>query len=103
MATSPTTGSPEFDMFLRLWDKGKMSATLARELLKINFAPEDDERMHELARKNQDGEITPDELRELDAHVRIGILVSILQSRARQVLKTKADAKKKVSVRPARG
>jgi hypothetical protein len=54
-----TTGFPEFDRFLRLWDQRKMSRTLARELLKLQFSPEDNARSHELAVRNKEGVITP--------------------------------------------
>jgi hypothetical protein len=93
MATATTPSLTEFDLFLRLWDKEKMTPTLARHILKLDFAPADDARMHELARKNQDGAIAPDELRELDAYVRVGVLVSTLQSRARKLLKAKIPAR----------
>lgn len=67
-----------------------MTPTLARHILKLNFDPADEARVHELTVKNREGEITSDELRELDAYVRVWTLVSTLQSRARLVLKKAA-------------
>ena len=43
--------------------------------------------MHELAVKNQAGRLTPEESSELDNYTRVGSMLSVLQSRARQVLK----------------
>jgi hypothetical protein len=41
--------------------------------------------MHELAAKNQDGTITALEREELDAYVRTGDLIAILQSTVRKI------------------
>jgi hypothetical protein len=61
----------------------------ARHILELGFTEEDKARMHELAIKNQEGEITGDELRELDDYVRAGDLLAILKLRARRLLKAK--------------
>jgi hypothetical protein len=79
--------SPGFDMFLRLWDRQTMTPSVARHLLKLKFNPDDEVRMHTLAERNQEGMITPDELAELDRYIETGLVVSVLQSRARQFLK----------------
>jgi hypothetical protein len=39
-----------------------------------------------LSRKAQTGALSPDEREELDDYIRVGTLLSILQSRARRVL-----------------
>jgi hypothetical protein len=75
------------DIFLRLWDQQHLTPTLARHLLKMSFSDDDGKRMDELAAKNQEGEISPAELAELDSFVRVGTVLSILQSRARKLLK----------------
>ena len=43
--------------------------------------------MHELARKNQEGRISAEELAELDGYVTVADLLGILKSKARQRLK----------------
>ncbi len=78
------------ELFLRLWDKQKLTPTLARHLLKIEFGDQDRARMHELAQKNEEGELSPAEQREFENYVRVGTLLSILQSRARKRLKSRA-------------
>jgi len=70
------------DIFLRLWQKQKLTRTVARHLLKLGFDADDEARIHELAAKNQEGEITTGELAELDQYVRVGAVLTILQSRA---------------------
>jgi hypothetical protein len=75
---------------LRVWERQKLTPTLARHVLRLDFSPEDKARMHDLATRNQAGEISPAELQELDAHIRVGTLLSILQSRARKLLKNAA-------------
>ena len=52
----------------------------------LAFSQEDKERMKDLARKNRQGEISHEELRELDGYVKAGDLLAILQSKARKLL-----------------
>jgi hypothetical protein len=61
----------------------------ARYLVGLGFSDEDKKRMKELARKNREGEISAEELRELDSYVKVGDLLAILQSKARKILKAK--------------
>lgn len=79
----------EAAIFSRVWtSEGKpLSSTLARHVLKLRFSNDDQARMHDLAAKNQTGELSPDDIDELDNFVRVGDLLAILQSKARQSLK----------------
>ncbi len=79
------------DIFLRLWDRHKLTPTLARHLLRLDFGPQEKIRMHELAERNQQGGISSGELEELDNFLRVGTVLSILQSRARKLLKHQAS------------
>ncbi len=78
-------------IFARLWENcgDGLSPKLAREILKLRFVREDDRRMHELAVKNQQGQLTRREKKELDSYIKVGDLVAILQSKARMLLKAK--------------
>lgn len=78
-------------IFTRMWETkdGKISRTLARLALKAGFPPEDRARMHELALKNQEGTISPQESEELDSYITAGDLLALLQSKARKTLKSK--------------
>ena len=74
------------DLFLRLWDQERLTPPLARHLLKLTWPAADQARMTLLAERNREGTITPAEVRELDEFVRVGTVLSILQSRARKLL-----------------
>ncbi len=75
-----------------IWERvihpqGKMTVAAARQIVQLGFSNDELARMHELAVKNQSGTVTPEEASELDNYCRVGAMLSILQSRARQVLK----------------
>ena len=63
-----------------------MSPELARHVLARRFSEEDAARMHSLAEKNREGALSAAEREELDAYVKVGDLLAILQSRARKTL-----------------
>jgi hypothetical protein len=63
---------------------------LARHLLKLEFTPDDLARMHELAEKNQQGQLSAEERNELEDYVTAADLLSLLQSQARKKLGAKA-------------
>ena len=68
-------------------ERDDLSAAGARDLLKIVFEPADHERMHKLALKAQDGALTAAEQSELTEYERVGCLLDLLHSKARQSLK----------------
>ncbi len=85
----------EAAIFSRVWEDEKkaLSLTVARHVLKLRFSAKDEARMHELAAKNCAGELTAEEADELDNFVKVGDLLALLQSKARQRLrKTRAGA-----------
>lgn len=84
-AAPPRLGQP--DLFLRLWDAERMTPTVARHVLKLGWTAEDESRIRELAEKNTADTISETERKELDAYLEVGLTLSILHSRARQVLK----------------
>lgn len=79
----------EVTIFERLVDSGKeaLSPAAARYILALEFRPEDRERMHELSRKAQEGELSADDEVEMDSYERVGHLLSIMKSKARKALK----------------
>lgn len=79
----------EAAIFSRVWEDEKkaLSPTVARHVLKLRFSKTDQARMHELAAKNRAGELTAEETDELDNFVKVGDLLALLQSRARQRLR----------------
>jgi hypothetical protein len=68
-------------------DVESISPATARKLLGFRFAASHHRRLHTLSAKAQEGTQSPAERDELDEHIRVGTLLAILQSRARQVLK----------------
>ncbi len=73
---------------------GRMPRSIARYLLKLDFAPEEKARMHDLAARNQDDALSPDEKEEMFAYGRAGTILSILQAKARLLLKTESRKQK---------
>jgi hypothetical protein len=68
-------------------DEGKLPVPMARYILTRSFSEADKARMHDLAVRNQSDALSADEKEELLAYAKAGSLLSILKSRARQVLR----------------
>ncbi|GEM_PF-1283358 len=94
VAESPA-GMPaiDSDMFLRIWDRQKMTAALARQILTLDFDEDEKARMHELSIRNSAGTITRQELAELDKYVDLGTVLAIMHVRARTVLKQAGNSR----------
>ena len=71
-------------------ENGELPATTARYYLSREFSQQDKSRMHDLAVRNQDGNLSAAEKQELFAYAKAGTLLSILKSRARRSLGIKA-------------
>lgn len=67
-------------------EKGNLPRQLARYLLTLGFDETDQERMQELATRNQDGDLSPEEQEELLNYVKAGHLLALLHSKARKSL-----------------
>ena len=67
------------------WDE--LGAEAANAILQLKFRPADMDRMNRLGELAGDGSLSPLEQSELDAYLRIGRMVSVLQSKARLALK----------------
>jgi hypothetical protein len=83
------TDTSEAAIFGRLFEgrNGNLSHAVARKILDITFTETDQERMEELAQRNQQGRLTAEEREELTNYVKVGDLLAILHSKARHVLK----------------
>jgi hypothetical protein len=84
-----TNGTSGATIFSRLFESSRegISPELARYILGLSFSTEDSSRMQELAAKNRRGEISHQELEELDNYITAGDILAIWQSKARQTLK----------------
>jgi hypothetical protein len=65
----------------------ELTPRVARAILKLEFSVDDQERMHDLALKAQEGRLTPEEEFEIDNFERVGTMLAILKSRSRKLLK----------------
>ena len=85
----PVSRSSEVAIFGRLLraDDGKLSRELARFLLTVGFDQADQDRMQDLAARNQQGVLSAEEQEELLSFVRAGHLVALLHSKARKSLR----------------
>jgi len=68
-----------------------MSPEAASFFLKLTFDQQDLDRMHELAVKNQAGNLTIDEQKELNAYRQIGLELDLLRAKARRALMEPAN------------
>ena len=84
-----TSGASGATIFSRIFEsnRGGISPELARYILGLGFSTEDSSRMQALAAKNQRGDISHQELEELDNYTTAGDILAIWQSKARQALK----------------
>ena len=71
--------------------RGELSPAAARALLKFGFSEQDHSRMEELSTKARAGVLTAPEQVELDVFERLGCVLDIIHSRARQALKNKSQ------------
>jgi len=67
-------------------ENGQLPNDLARYILDLNLSERDKARMHDLAVRNQDDELTPAEKEELFGFAKATSLLSILKSKARRTL-----------------
>ena len=84
-----TNGTSGATIFSRIFESSQegISSELARYILGLGFSTEDRSRMRELAAKNRRGEISHQELEELDNYITAGDILAIWQSKARRALK----------------
>lgn len=75
----------EVDIFSRLIDPSNPNLTpeAAKALLQLGYSESDHARMAELARKSNEGSLSPDDRREFESYVFVGDVVSMLKSKAR--------------------
>jgi hypothetical protein len=65
---------------------GELTPAVARAILKLEFSNDDQERMHELSQKAQEGVLTAGEQFEIDNFERVGNMLAIWKSQSRRLL-----------------
>jgi hypothetical protein len=88
---TPTAAPSQADLLRRVIrpDASDFSKEAAGAILALDFPPEDRERMDVLAAKAREGTLCPEEQMECKNYEIVGHLISLLQSKARQSLKSK--------------
>jgi hypothetical protein len=74
-------------------ENGQLPHELARYILDLSFSDRDKARMHDLAVRNQEDALTPEEKEEMFAFGKAGTLLSILKSKARRTLGITLDTR----------
>src|SRR5438445_12381708 len=93
MPTLRATPATEGAIWSRLLQpRQTLTLAAARSLLRLEFAPEDKDRMRELAAKARDGSLTAAEQEAIRNYERVGKLLALVKSKARPSLKTPAAA-----------
>jgi hypothetical protein len=88
MKTKLLTPQTEAEVWLRiLYPDRNMTPQVARAILDLSFPEDDVAQMHELSAKAHAGTLAPEEDLRMDTLERVGSTLSILKSKARQVLK----------------
>lgn len=89
MSSQTATPNTEAAILARLIQaRDTMSRDVAEYLLSIDFEPSDVERMNALAERARDGSLAAEDAAELDSYLHVGSLLSIMQSKARRLLKS---------------
>jgi len=91
---STATEITETEIWLRVIQprNGDLSPEAAREWLRLRLSNTDTERVRELSHKADEGTLTQDEERELDAYLNVGSVLDLLKAKARLSLnKTKTS------------
>lgn len=92
MQTNPISQpNQEVTILARLLGNGKepLPPRMANYLIDLGFSDNDKARMHDLAKRNQNDDLSPEEKDELLAYAKAGTLLSILKSKARRALHDK--------------
>src|SRR5438477_11462126 len=74
-------------------ESGQLPKNLARYILDLHVSERDKARMHDLAVRNQNDELTPAEKEEMHAFGKATTLLSILKSKARRTLGIKLKSR----------
>ena len=89
MSSHLATPNTEAAILARLiQSRDTMSREVAEYLLSIDFEAGDVERMNVLSERAREGNLMPEEAAELDSYLHVGSLLSIMQSKARRLLKS---------------
>jgi hypothetical protein len=89
---SAITGEEAVILKRLLKPDAKLAPAAARAFLQLDFEESDRARIHELAKKNQDDELTPAEEIELQSYLKVGLFLDLIHARARRSLQASAPS-----------
>jgi hypothetical protein len=72
-------------------EERELTPEVARYLGSMKLPARDEERVQELSAKARSGSLTDSETQELDSYLHIGILLGVMQSKARRLLQSEPD------------
>ncbi len=89
--THEVTGAVEGKIWARLLQPGNgtFPKAAAHEILGFNFPDAEKARMHDLAQRNGEGNLSPSEREELEGYIRVANVLALLHAKARRSLKGK--------------
>jgi hypothetical protein len=92
MVQTDSWAAAHADVLRKVFDLGGhgLSGSLAEEILSLDFAQHDADRVAELNTKANEGTLTEGEEAELEAYINVGDLLAFWQSKARQALRHQA-------------
>lgn len=86
MQTIPTAIEAAFWARIIEPEKNGLSSEAAHSLLQLRFSERELSHMNELARKNQQGQLSDAERQELEGYVKVGDVLTLLHLKARKSL-----------------
>jgi hypothetical protein len=92
LTESPSTPAAIWNRLLRP-GRNDMPPEAARYFLKLAFDQEDLDRMHDLAVKNQAGDLTAEERDELSVYRQIGLELDLLRAKGRRAVQSPAASR----------
>ncbi|HEV3005107.1 MAG TPA: hypothetical protein VGX78_11640 [Pirellulales bacterium] len=87
MATVTTNDEAAILSRVIMPDDGDMPLETAKAILRLKFSPKDIARMHELTVRNQGGDLTLAEEKEIASYRHVGHFLDLMHSKARRSLK----------------
>jgi hypothetical protein len=93
MSSQVVTPNTEASILARIIqsDEKELTPEVARYLLSMKLPSTDEDRVNDLSAKARAGSLTEDERQELESYLHIGILLGVMQSKARRLIK-RADS-----------
>jgi hypothetical protein len=96
MKSAASTSNTEAAILARIIRAGEdtLAPEVARYLLSMRLTQGDEERVNELSAKAQTGSLSTAEEQELDSYLHVGLLLGVLQAKARGLLQQEPGSRR---------